>query len=71
MKEYNINNNDIDIENNLKLFILNQIKNERELTQNKINLLLKFSQKQIFNFLSNSDTKNSKINENYISSKQI
>ena len=71
MKEYNINNNDIDIENNLKLFILNQIKNERELTQNKINLLLKFSQKQIFNFLSNSDTKNSKINENYISSKSI
>ena len=71
MKEYNINNNDIDIENNLKLFILNQIKNERELTQNKINLLLKYSQKQIFNFLSNSDTKNSKINENYISSKSI
>ena len=66
-----MNLNDIDISNTLKTFILKQVKNERDLTQNKINILLKYSQKQIFNFLSNSDTKNSKINENYISSKSI
>ena len=73
MKEYSINNKDIDIdidiENNLKLFILNQIKNERELTQNKINILLKYSQKQIFNYLSEDISKNT--DENFISSKSI
>ena len=50
MEDFKMNLNDIDISNTLKTFILKQVKNERELTQNKINILLKYSQKQIFNF---------------------
>ena len=66
------NNFDINIYNSLKSFILKQINNERELTQNKINLLLKYSQKQIFNFFltkNNVELKNDI--QNYISSKSI
>ena len=68
------NNNDIDIYNSLKLFFLKQIKNERELTQNKINILLAYSQKQIFNFflsIDNSKNDTGKQSQNYISSKSI
>ena len=73
MNDYKSNRiNDIEIYNNLKIFFLKQIKIERELTQNKINLLLQYSQKQIFNYLlsekNNIDNKN---NKNFISSKTI
>ena len=76
MRDSNINNNnEIDINNSLKLFILKQIKNERELTQNKINILLTYSQKQIFNFFlstrDKSDTDIDKKSVNSISSKSI
>ena len=74
MRDSNINNNnDIDIYNSLKFFILKQIKNERELTQNKINILLKYSQKQIFNYLlpNNNNQEMGKGSYNYISSKSI
>ena len=66
------NNYDINIYNSLKSFILKQINNERELTQNKINLLLKYSQKQIFNFFlpKNYIELKNEI-QNYISSKSI
>ena len=71
MKDYKIkSNNDIDIYNSLKLFILKQIKNERELTQNKINILLHYSQRQIFNYLF-SENNNKIKNNNFISSKEI
>ena len=63
-----MNLNDIDISNTLKTFILKQVKNERDLTQNKINILLKYSQKQIFNFFIQE---NNSENPNYISSKSI
>jgi len=55
----------------LKLFILKQIKNERELTQNKINLLLKYSQRQIFDFLLSKDKSEAEIEKDFISSKSI
>ena len=68
MEDFKMNLNDIDISNTLKTFILKQVKNERELTQNKINILLKYSQKQIFNFFIQE---NHSENPNYISSKSI
>ena len=72
MNDFIINDNDINIYSSLKSFILKQVNNERELTQNKINLLLKYSQKQIFNFFltkNNIELKNDI--QNYISSKSI
>ena len=72
MNDFIINDNDINIYSSLKSFILKQVNNERELTQNKINLLLKYSQKQIFNFFltkNNVELKNDI--QNYISSKSI
>ena len=39
MEDFKMNLNDIDISNTLKTFILKQVKNERDLTQNKINIL--------------------------------
>ena len=68
MEDFKMNLNDIDISNTLKTFILKQVKNERDLTQNKINILLKYSQKQIFNFFIQE---NNSENPNYISSKSI
>ena len=68
MEDFKMNLNDIDISNTLKTFILKQVKNERDLTQNKINILLKYSQKQIFNFFIQE---NHSENPNYISSKSI
>ena len=72
MNDFIINDSDINIYSSLKSFILKQVNNERELTQNKINLLLKYSQKQIFNFFltkNNVELKNDI--QNYISSKSI
>ena len=72
MNDFIINDSDINIYSSLKSFILKQVNNERELTQNKINLLLKYSQKQIFNFFltkNNIELKNDI--QNYISSKYI
>ena len=55
MQDLNLNNNDTIIWF-LKKFILNQIENERRLTQNKINLFLICSMEQIFKiFTSNND----------------
>ena len=55
MQDLNLNNNDTIIWF-LKKFVLNQIENERILTQNKINLFLKCSMEQIFKiFTSNND----------------
>ena len=50
MSKTNSRSNDEDIYLGLKLFILKQIKNERELTQNKINLLLKFPKDKLLIF---------------------
>ena len=68
MEDFKMNNNVIDISDTLKAFFLKQIINERELTQNKINILLTYSQKQLFNYLLQKDNKE---NQNYISSKSI
>lgn len=68
MEDFKMNNNVIDISGTLKVFILKQVTNERELTQNKINILLTYSQKQLFNFFLQKDNMQ---NQNYISSKSI
>ena len=72
MEDFNINNNENDIFKNFAMFILKQVNNERELTQNKINLLLRYSQKQIFNyFLPETFPELKNEIQNYISSKSI
>ena len=62
MQDLNLNNNE-NIILLIKRFIINQIEKERKLTQNKINILLKFTTNQIFNFLSR--------NNNFISPNDI
>ena len=71
MSNQNSKSNYSDIYLGLKLFILKQIKNERELTQNKINLLLKFSQRQVFNFLLSKDNSEIEPEKDFISSKSV
>ena len=71
MSNPNSKSNYSDIYLGLKLLILKQIKNERELTQNKINLLLKYSQRQIFNFLLSKDNSEIETEKDFISSKSI
>ena len=71
MSKTNSRSNDEDIYLGLKLFILKQIKNERELTQNKINLLLKYSQRQTFNFLLSKDNSEIETEKDFISFKSV
>ena len=54
MNDSNLNNNETIILL-LRQFVLKQIEKERKLTQNKINLLLKISLKEIFKFFSPSN----------------
>ena len=62
MQDLNLNNNE-SIILLIKRFIINQIEKERKLTQNKINILLKYTSNQIFNFFSH--------NNNYITANSI
>ena len=71
MSKPNPRSKDTDIYLGLKLFILKQIKNERELTQNKINLLLKYSQLQVFNFLLSKENSETDTQKDFLSSKSI
>ena len=71
MSNPNSKSNYSDIYLGLKLLILKQIKNERELTQNKINLLLKYSQRQTFNFLLSKDNSEIEPEKDFISSKSV
>ena len=54
MQDLNLNNNE-SIILLIKRFIINQIEKERKLTQNKINILLKYTSNQIFNFFSHNN----------------
>ena len=49
MQNLNLNNNEAIILL-LRQFIINQIEKERKLTQNKINIFLRYSINQIFNY---------------------
>jgi len=62
MQNLNLNNNEAIILL-LRQFIINQIEKERKLTQNKINIFLRYSINQIFNYFSS--------NNNFISSQDI
>ena len=68
MENSKTNNTEIDISNTLKTFILKQVKNERELTQNKINILLNYSQNKLFNYFLPKDNVE---NKNFISFKSV
>ena len=54
MQDLNLNNNE-SIILLIKRFIINQIEKERKLSQNKINILLKYTSNQIFNFFSHNN----------------
>ena len=62
MQNLNLNNNEAIILL-LRQFIINQIEKERKLTQNKINIFLRYSINQIFNYFSS--------NNNFISPEDI
>ena len=54
MQNLNLNNNEAIILL-LRQFIINQIEKERQLTQNKINIFLRYSINQIFNYFSSNN----------------
>ena len=55
MQNLNLNNNEAIILL-LRQFIINQIEKERKLTQNKINIFLRYSINQIFNYFSSNNS---------------